>query len=188
VRADIERWDRKYTRGNPNPAFTPDALLLTHRALLDGRGLALDLACGVGHNALFLARLGYEVLAVDGSLRGLAYARDALRREHLQVHLVAADLQRLALPRGRFDVIVVIRYLERTLLPAIKEAVRPGGLLLYKTFNLNHARERPDFSRAYLLAPGELRELLADFECIDANDDSPPHESLSWCIARRPRR
>ncbi len=76
---DIERWNRKYQNGNPNPAFEPDPLLSDYRHLLDGKGKALDVACGVGHNALFLARLGYDVVGVDGSIVGLRYCQNTLQ-------------------------------------------------------------------------------------------------------------
>jgi len=183
---DIARWDRKYAARNPNPGFEPDPFLVAHESLLAGQGLALDVACGVGHNALFLARRGYEVMAVDASLHGLAYGRAVLRRERLPVHLVAADLTRMTLPAARFDVVVVIKYLDRHLLPQLERTLRPGGLLLYKTFNTNHLAERPEFNRAYLLAPGELRRRLAGLEILATNDADDLTEPLTWWVGRRP--
>ncbi len=185
-RYDRERWDHKYAAGNPNPAFAPNPLLIQYAHLLDGRGLALDLACGVGHNAMFLAERGYAVLAVDGSLTGLRYGRPVIAAKRLPVLLVAADLERFALPAATFAVIVVFRYWERALLPAIKQAVRPGGLVIYETFNVNRLRTAPQMNRAYLLAPGELANLFADFDTLATNDAPNMQAELTYWIGRKP--
>jgi SAM-dependent methyltransferase len=150
------------------------------------RGFALDLACGVGHNAIFLARHGYEVVAVDASLVALRYARQALAGSGLSVHLVVADLDRFVLPERRFDVIVVVRFLARSLIPALKAALVPGGLMFYQTFNLNWLRFNPEFRREFLLEPGELARLFSDFETIETNDTPDVKADLSYWIGRRP--
>jgi tellurite methyltransferase len=185
-RADRERWDRKYAAGNPNPAFTPDPLLVQHAGLLASCGLALDVGCGVGHNALFLARHGYDVLAMDGSLVGLQYGRAAVRDHALPIQFVVADLDRFIPPPRRFDLVLVMRFLSRPLLPLLKEALVPRGLLIYQTFNLNRRRANPAFNPEYLLAPGELAEAFGDFEAIASNDAVDIADDLTYWIGRRP--
>lgn len=188
MRSDIERWNQKYRGGNPHPDFAPDPLLLAHAHLFDGAGTALDLACGVGHNALYLAQLGYEVLAVDGSMTGLGYCREALRGRNLRVSLVNADLEDFVLPPNFFDIVLVIRYLHRPLIARLKNAIRPGGLVIYQTFNTNYLRERPVFNKDYLLTPGELAEFFADFTSVATNDTPDVSASLSHWIGKRPDR
>lgn len=185
TQADRERWDRKYTAGNPNPAFAPSPLLVQYAHLLDGRGLALDVACGVGQNAIFLADRGYEVLAVDGSLVGLRYCQAAIAGTGRRIHLVAADLGRFVFPRAAFALVIVFRFLDRALLPQIKEALAPGGLLIYETFNINQLRWRPEMTRSYLLEPGELARGFADLECIATNDTAANTAELTHWIGRR---
>lgn len=185
-RADRDRWDHKYAGGNPNPAFTPDPILVEHASLLAPRGLALDVACGVGHNALFLARHGYDVLAVDGSPVGLKYGRAAARAFALPVQFVAADLDEFVPPPRRFDLVLVIRFLSRPLLPLLKEALVPRGLLIYQTFNLNRRRTNPGFNPEYLLSAGELAEAFGDFETIATNDAMDIADDLTYWIGRRP--
>lgn len=187
ARADIERWNRKYAGGNPNPAFTPDAIVTEHAQLLDGQGLALDVACGVGHNALYLARRGYEVIAIDGSLSGLRYCRQQLHATPLPVYLVAADLDQFVPPPNRFSLVLVVRFLNRALIPHLKQALVPGGLLIYQTFNRHRLLMNPGFNPDYLLEPGELSALLADFEPIDTNDTPTMRDPSSFWIGRRPR-
>ena len=184
--ADRDRWDRKYSAGNPNPAFAPEPILAAQAQLLDGRGIALDVACGVGHNALFLARRGYEVVAVDGSPVGLRYAREALAGTNLRVRLVAADLDRFLPPQDYFSLVVVIRFLSRPLIPRLKRALVPGGLVIYQTFNRNRLAAHPAFHEEYLLQPGELARRFADFECIATNDAPGLGDEQTYWIGRRP--
>ncbi len=186
MRADIERWNAKYKTGNPNPDFEPDPILLASTSLLGGRGNALDLACGVGHNAIFLARNGYDVLAVDGSLTALRYCQAALQGSKLPLLLVAADLERFVLPPDLFDVVLVIRYLSRPLFPRLKRTSKPGGLIIYKTYNINYLHERPTFHEEYLLKRGELAKTFDDFDVIATNDSPRIEESMTYWIGRRP--
>jgi SAM-dependent methyltransferase len=108
-------------------------------------------------------RAGHRVTAIDreaallAPLSGLA--------ETLQADLEAAPWP---LPGRRFDAVVVTNYLWRPLLPALKDAVAPGGLLIYETFAQAHAAlgrpRRPEF----LLRPGELIDVLRGQETADA--------------------
>ncbi len=185
--ADRKRWEAKYAAGNPNPGFVPDPLLVRHTSLLDGNGWALDLACGVGQNAMYLAKRGYEVLAIDGSYNGLHYCRDALTGTHLKVHLVVADLDGFAFPRDYFKLVIVFRFLDRRLIENLKQAVVPGGLLMYETFNVNRLNSSPQMTRSYLLEPGELAPMFAGFDTIETNDTSENPSELSHWIGRRPK-
>ena len=185
MRSELERWDDKYRDAPANPDAAPDPILETHASLLNGVGIALDVACGIGHNAIHLAKLGYAVLAVDGSLIALRRCRDALGEDTPRIGLVNADLDRFSLPPDTFDVILVIRYLNRSLIGQLKTALKPGGVLIYKTFNLNYLNARPVFNKSYLLNPGELAALFADFDTIATNDTASTTEHLSYWVGRR---
>ena len=186
MQQDVERWNRKYREGNTNPDFIPDSLLTRYASWLDGRGTALDVACGVGHNAIFLAQRGYDVMAIDGSEAGLRYGHEAIRKTSLRIQFIAADLKRIVLRRDFFDVVLVIRYLYRPLVAQIKRALKPGGIVIYKTFNTNQLLEKPDFKRAYLLERGELIELFSDYDVMATNDSLQLEDPVSWLIARKP--
>ena len=186
MREDIKRWDEKYRDAIPHPD-TPDPVLIAYRHVLDGKGKALDVACGMGHNAIYLARLGYEVVGVDGSMVGLRHCRMSLDRLGVSVSLIAADLERFALPVDRFDLVVVIRFLDRALIPRLKGALRPGGLLFYKSFNRNRLAARPQFNAHYLLEPGELGRRFEDFSVIATNDSDRITSEETFWIGRKPR-
>lgn len=185
MRSEIERWNAKYRAANPNPRFEPDPLLVELAPQLRG-GRALDVACGVAHNAMFLAERGYEVLAVDGSLAALRHARERLRERPLPVQLVAVDLDRFTPPADGFDLIVVVRFLDRELMPRLARGLRPGGLLVCKTFNVNYQRERPAFNPAFLLERGELARGLPGLEPVATNDAPDLRDVETYWVGRRP--
>lgn len=112
----------------------------------------LDLACGGGRHARWLAQRGCRVLAVD---------RDPACAQALAgsgVEFLCADLEAGGWPlAGReFDGIVVTNYLHRPLFPLLESALAPGGLLIYETFALGHERYGKPSNPDFLLAPGEL--------------------------------
>ena len=183
MRTDINRWDQKYLDRHPD--FLPDPLLDEYRHLLDGNGLALDVACGTGQNALFLAKLGYYVIAVDGSEVGLRYGIQEARRRNLNTHGLVMDLDQVQLPRKHFNLVIVFRFLNRTLMPQLIDTLIPGGLLIYKTFNRNHLANRKDFNKSFLLHNGELSNYLKELQLVATNDKPQNKESTSYYIGKR---
>lgn len=121
------------------------------------RTAALDVACGAGRHLLPLAEAGFTVYGVDRDLQALSGARAMLRARGHRGHLWCADLTRTAPPAGTFNLVIVTRYLQRDLLPAIEAALAPDGVLLYETFTeLQLRHPRGPRSPEYLLRPGEL--------------------------------
>ncbi len=186
MKTDIERWEHRY-RSNPKPAFDPDPLLVSYAGLLRPGERVLDVACGVGANALHLARRGCEVYAVDGSVAGLRFGVRQAEREGLELRAFVADLDDCPLPPCSFDGIVVIRYLNRDLIARLEQALRPGGLLICRTFNINLLRHRPTFNPAFLLAPGELARLLGHLAAITTNDGPHIAQPLTHWVGTRAR-
>jgi Protein-L-isoaspartate carboxylmethyltransferase len=121
-------------------------------------GRALDLACGSGRHAAYLASLGHPVEAVDIDLSQLTEEFRCLPG----VTLRQADLENAPWPyrTAEFAGIVVTRYLHRPLFPFLLDALGPGGVLIYETFAAGNERfgrpRNPDF----LLQPGELLEAV----------------------------
>jgi SAM-dependent methyltransferase len=118
-------------------------------------GAVLDLACGSGRHARFLARMGFEVEAVDRDRSGFDTAAAG-------IHWREADLEGAPwpYPGGAFDGIVVTNYLHRPLLPLLVAALEPGGVLIYETFARGNERFGKPSNPAFLLAPGELLEAV----------------------------
>ncbi len=185
MREDLERWERKYRELSTDTDLEPDPLLLKHQHLLNGAGRACDIACGVGQNGLYLAEHGYDSFLIDGSFVALTMAGRVATARGLRIFRVVADLDYFRLPVSAFDVIVVMRYLNRSISSDICAALRPGGVLFFETFNVNFLSEKPGFPRDYLLAPGEARSLFATLECLASNDGPTLQDSLSYLVGRR---
>jgi SAM-dependent methyltransferase len=137
---DRKKWDERYGRSAEPARLDPPEWLTAHLAELP-RGRALDLATGVGHAAIELARRGWDVVAVDVSPVAIELAVNAARRAGVRVHWVVADLDTYPLPSEHFDLVTVFQYLDRVALPAgIIRALAPGGVLVYETFTVDQLK------------------------------------------------
>lgn len=165
--ADQKRkWDERY-RGTAVGAARPAQVLRDFAHLLPVQGDALDVASGLGGNAVFLARRGLRVQAWDLSEVAMAKLRDHAADQGLEITPQARDLSCERLPRAAFDVIVVSRFLDRSLPSALVAALRPGGLLFYQTFvreSVGGAQgpRDPDF----LLGVNELLRLFCTLRLV----------------------
>jgi len=139
----------------PHPPGDPDPWITRHAHLLPPGGRALDVACGTGRHARFLAALGLRVVAVDVDVAGVA---DLAGSERVEVR--QADLESAPWPfaDGGFDAVVVTNYLHRPLLGDLARALAPGGVLLYATFAAGNERYGRPRDPRFLLQPGELLE------------------------------
>jgi len=182
-------WNDRWRERADEP-FTVDPWLLASEHLLPDSGRALDLACGRGRHALFLAERGLSVTALDSSAVALAQLRSEATRRDLTIATRQVDLEVAPqLPIAGFDVVLLFFYLQRSLLPHLREAVRPGGLAILRTFSsagpFPGGPENPDF----VLRPGELLEIFADWEILRHEEGLEPSGkggSLAGIVARRP--
>ena len=153
-----ERWNERRSENGFEPfPDAPSEWLVEHGSLLGGGGRALDIACGDGRNALYLARLGFEVDAVDVSDVTIDALRAAAPERAPAVHPRVVDLEREPLPEGEYDVVVSFNYLQRDLFGALERALRPGGWLVVETFSRAHIDELGKrMNPAYVLDDNEL--------------------------------
>jgi tellurite methyltransferase len=179
-----ERWDARY-RERGTLAGPPSDWLATNQALLRGTR-ALDLACGTGRNALFLAGLGFTVDALDIS----QVAIEALRRLP-GVNARTVDLEREPLPAGGYDVVVLINYLQRDLFAGAAAALAPGGVLVAETVTRAHVEQLGrSFDERFVLEPGELRHAFAGLEVLRYEEGvvqrSGRARAVAAIVAQRP--
>ncbi|CAE6912536.1 hypothetical protein R75471_03682 [Paraburkholderia domus] len=126
--------------------------------LVAAGGAVLDVASGAGRHARFFASLGHPVTALDRD----AAALDLMRDEPLVTTLVA-DIEGAAWPLpvdARFAAIVVTNYLHRPLFPQLLRSLAPGGVLVYETFAQGNESVGKPSNPAFLLAPGELLDVV----------------------------
>ncbi len=175
------KWDGIYQ----NTSYSiPADVLVENSFLLPKSGSALDLASGLGANALFLAEQGLSVHAWDISLVALNKLQQIATQKGLAVAIKQVFIEISALPKNSFDVIVLSRFLDRSLCNAIMECLKPDGLLFYQTYVrekiASNGPKNPDF----LLARNELltlfkplkvvvyreNSLVGDIECGERNE------------------
>lgn len=159
-----QKWNARYTDTTSMPAAA--RVLLENQHLLPARGQALDLACGLGGNALLLARHGLDTWAWDIADVALTQLQDSARQLATLLHTEVRDVTAYPPPVDSFDVIVVSRFLDRSLVPHLIQALRPAGLLFYQTFTYSAVMTTGPTNPAYRLAPQELLRLLQSLHIL----------------------
>ena len=155
--ADRDRWNARYESGEYAARIHPSTLLSAWIDRLP-RGRAMDVACGLGRNAIHLAANGYAVDAMDISGAALAKARERARAAGVEVNWIEADLEQLDIARGAYDLIVVARFLDRPLIPRLIDALRPGGHVVYDHHYISPVDVDGPKSRRFRARPNELLE------------------------------
>jgi SAM-dependent methyltransferase len=147
---------------------------------------AMDLACGAGRNAVYLAERGWNVTAGDVSLEGLKLAQALARKRGVTLQLFCQDLETLQLPAASFDLISCFFYLQRDLFPQIRAALRPGGFVVFKTYTTDQLRfpGRPCHA-THMLQPQELLQAFRDFRVL-FYQETLQGRGVARLIAQRP--
>lgn len=181
------KWDGKYADAPAPTSAGACAVLRDNTHLLPAKGLALDLACGLGANALLLAEHGLAVEARDISIVALEKLQSAAAGLAIQTR--HSDIETDGLPLAHYDVICVSRFLHRPLCPALISALKPGGLLFYQTFCEHKPADCGPNSPAFLLSDNELLTLFAGLRLCYYREDGGAGDSLGQAqlIGRRSR-
>lgn len=211
-------WDERYRSGE-HTTKEPSPLLLTAIESLK-LGRALDIASGVGRHAIFLAEHGWEVTAVDSSRVGIEILRERAREAAgsariepgsptrqprgggracgtqasclltIDAHVADLESSEFHIEPGTYDLICVFYYLQRDLFSPIRAGIRPGGTVV-AAIHLNDGKEDAiPANPAFLLEPGELKQLFADWEITyyreGESDEGGHHHDTAYLIARKP--
>jgi tellurite methyltransferase len=173
-----DKWNVRYRAGayaeRAHPSMLveevlPDIVSTQRAAGAAGAELrALDLACGAGRNALFLASLGYRVDALDIASEALARGAAAARSRGLAVSWMEHDLD-LGLPRGLrgYDLILIMRYLDLSLVAAAAERLRAGGYLVCEAHLVTRESVIGPRDPTFRVKPGELRDAAAALDTVE---------------------
>ena len=172
----LEQWNERYRAGEQ--LFDAPVPLVVKFAR-SAPGLALDLACGSGRNALYLAELGWHVTAVDGSPVALDVLKARAHERALEIDTRIADLERgeFKIPSERFDLILDCYYLQRDLIPYMQVGVPPGGMII-SIVHLADADATP--KRAY---PGELRKYFEGWTILHYREGQPGESCHQRAVA-----
>lgn len=179
---DLPGWNDRYRcqeeLGAPNPL-----VIETARRLKPGR--ALDLACGTGRNALWLASNGWSVTAVDGS--PVAIEKLRARAGALPIAAQIANLEKgeFTIAEASWDLILICYYLQRDLFEPAKRGVVPGGIVIA----IVHITEAGESPGEHCLRPGELADYFLGWEILHIHEgssrDPAHHRASAEIVARR---
>ncbi|MDH5544302.1 MAG: methyltransferase domain-containing protein [Gammaproteobacteria bacterium] len=163
--------------------------------LLPHDGKALDLACGLAANGIFLAKRGLQVDAWDISDVVVDKLNAYAKENNLPLNASVHDFTSPELGENQYDVIVVAHYLERALASKICEALKPGGLLCYQTFVRDVT---PDYSGPgnpdFRLAPNEMLQLFSGLRVLAYREEGTVGEitlglrNVAAFIGQKPQR
>ena len=183
-----EKWNQRWQEKASRP-LSPDPWLLRAMPFLTA-GTALDIACGRGRNALYLAEKGFTVTAVDISDQGLKLLEQEASNRKLALNLLQVDLEAsVSLPEGPFDVISKFFYLQRSLLPIIKDILKPGGIVVLRSFGKAKDSTIESGNPDFILNPGELLEVFAEWDILlyeEGLEESRTGGTLAGIVARKP--
>lgn len=195
---DRTRWNQRYKTGNAPVDAQPNQWLTRHADVIDrvaaARSIAgvtpaaLDIACGAGRTVLWLARRGWHATGVDVSDEALALATAAMPAEIAnRTHFLCVDLDEWRPAPAAFDCVTCFYFLDRQLWPWLRAAVRPGGVLALQTHHRGALARRPHANPDYLLAPGELIDLIGGWGwTLLASSDSTTAATSEAVLAQRP--
>ncbi len=183
-------WDERYADGKYSSA-APHKLLISLVEELKA-GNALDLACGTGRHAIFLAEKGWRVTAVDNSAVGIEIAKQRANEKAVEIDFRVADLEQgeFQIEENAYDLICDFYYLQRELFNEMKKGVKPGGIII----STIHIYGEVENEGRFLLREGELKEFFDDFEILHYHETSATdtdagehHRRTAEIIARKNR-
>ena len=181
-----QQWNQRYGRGEHLEDEPSSFLIQAYERFVapcfPEAGGALDVAGGTGRHGIWLAQRGWEVTLVDISEVGVAMALEEARRAGVRIHGQAADLRTYDFGRDRFELILVFYFLERALFPSLTAALKPGGLILYKTYTREHRKFHGCPHPMYFLEPGELRAAFPDFQPLHYCEN----DGMAELVAKKP--
>lgn len=182
--SDADKWNERY-RSSGNGTATPAQVLSENRHLLPEGGRALDLAAGLGGNALLLAQHGFETHAWDISDVAMSHLQQEAIQQGKKIHCQARDVVAQPPEADSFDLIVVSRFLDRALCPTLSLALKPHGLLIYQTWTIDSTTGPSN--PAYRLQHNELLQLFSGLQIIFYREEGIVTSSAgeAMLIARR---
>ncbi len=160
-----KKWDFRYHDVDIATA-KPAKVLLNNLHLLPEHGTALDLACGMGGNAIMLAKKGLQVDAIDISTVIIEKLDDFAKQQQLSLSAIKGDVEKQPLPKSHYDIIIVSYFLDRNSFSKIIGALKSKGMLFYQTWSKERVTERGPSTAQFRLEKGELLSLCQELNVV----------------------
>jgi len=146
-------------------SFRPAQFLVENVEIL-AKGRVLDVAMGNGRNSIYLARLGFNIEGIDISKEAVSTALELAQKAGVTINMQVVDLERYVIKKEAYEVIMCFNYLQRSLIPQIKDGLVKGGMVVYETFIVDQAQFGKPKNPDYLLKHNELLNMFSDFRCL----------------------
>lgn len=199
----IQSWAQqmptKFTEGNASKRlWQPCALVaefveaLENQTLClplsDKRAEVLDIGCGGGRDAIFMARNKMNVTAIDNEAKVLKRSKQLAELSGANVKFKCCDIKKdNCLPQTQFDVITVVRFLNRDMFSYIQQALKPGGYIVFQTFVDGVQEFGSPKNPNFILNKGELSQVFAGFNVItDRIDTIEDGRPVNAFVAQKP--
>ena len=188
----LSKWDQRYQEADPATAQASQTLRLNEASLAEP-STALDLACGLGGNAIFLAERGWKVDAVDASQVVTQKLASYANEKQLRINAIQRDIEKEGLLDAHYDLITVSYYLYRPLFSALLAALNPGGQFIYQTWTVNKPQRVGPSNPSFLLKENELLQLckamhIVYYQELSANIGSSTKTVITGQEANQPTR
>ena len=186
---DKERWNKRYDIDDYVYGKEPINFLKENVNILT-KGKALVLAMGEGRNAVFLAKNGFDVDGCDISEIAVEKCKQLASENGVNLNAFVADLEEYKIPTNKYDLITCIYYMQRNLIPQIKDGLKKDGMVLFETYTIDqlnyghgaHGPKNPD----YLLKHDELLNLFRDFHILYYREgEIADNKSVASLIAQK---
>ena len=181
---DKEKWNKKYDGEEYVNGKEPSNWLEENSGLLSSSGKALDLAGGEGRNSVFAAGRGYQVTCMDISENGLRKAEVLAREKNTKITTLLADLNKDSLPENEYDLVMCFNFLDRNLFSGIRQTLKPGGLLVYETFNMDYLKYSR-FKKEWVLEINELLHTFSDFRILRYREVDEDPKAFASLVAQK---
>jgi 2-polyprenyl-3-methyl-5-hydroxy-6-metoxy-1,4-benzoquinol methylase len=152
---------------NFDDTFHQPAQFLVENTDLLPRGRAIDVAMGSGRNAIYLAKMGFQVEGVDTSREAVEAALARAVEEGVSIQTRVEDLEKIPyIDEEAYDLVICFNYLQRSLMPQMKNWVKPRGMLVYETFIVDQVGFGKPRNPDHLLRHNELLHTFLDFRVL----------------------
>jgi len=181
---DKDRWNKKYDKETYIFGEKPIPFLVDNIHILR-KGKALDVAMGEGRNGVYLATQGFDVTGLDISEKGLEKARALAAKNNVTVKTKVVDLEKAELEPNTYDLILCTYYMDRGIYKKFYDALKPGGMVLIETYNIDYLKYRK-FNAKWALETNELLDIFKGMRVLRYQDYDDAREAYSSIIAQKP--
>ena len=181
---DKDRWNKKYDKEAYLFGEKPIPFLVDNIHILR-KGKALDVAMGEGRNGVYLATQGFDVTGLDISEKGLEKAHALAAKNNVIVKTKVVDLEKAELESNTYDLILCTYYMDRGIYKKFYDALKPGGMVLVETYNIDYLKYRK-FNAKWALETNELLDIFKGMRILRYQDYDDAREAYSSIIAQKP--